>query len=377
MKISSKKNKKILFIVNTDWFFVSHRLPIALAAQSKGYEVHLASKVTNKGELIRSHGIYLHDLPIARSSSSPLSVINSILCIISLVFVVKPDIIHSITIKPVLLGGIVARIFLKTKFVASISGLGYVFISDGIIAKIRLKLVKLLYVIALGKSNIKVIFQNKEDMNTIKTLTKLPQSKAVLIRGSGVDLEKYHFSELPNGKPIVLFASRLLISKGILEFVNAAKFFEDARFLIAGDLDPDNPDSINHETIRAWESSGSIEYCGFQCDIQKIIEKSTIVVLPSYYGEGLPKILIEAAACGRPIITTDHPGCRDALIPNHSGLLVQKKDTNSLVSAISFLINNKEKCKNMGRAARNFAEKQFSIDKVIDKHLTIYSELHK
>ena len=372
MKIKRNHIKKILFIVNTDWFFLSHRLPIALAAQSEGYEVHLATKVTSKEKLISSHGIYLHDLPIARSSSNPLSIINSLVCILFLVNSIKPDIIHSITIKPVLLGGIVSRIFFKIKFVASISGLGYVFIANGIIANIRLKLVKLLYILALGKSNIRVIFQNKEDKSIVKTLCRLPESKTVLIRGSGVDLNKYHYSDIPNGKPIVLFASRLLISKGILQFVNAARLFDEARFLIAGDLDADNPDSINIETIRSWESSGFIEYCGFHADIQQLISKSSIVVLPSYYGEGLPKILIEAAACGRPIITTDHPGCRDALIPNHSGLLVPKKDINSLVSAINILINDKDKCSKMGKVGRQFAEKNFSIDNVIEKHLNLY-----
>ncbi len=372
-----ENRKKILFIVNTDWFFVSHRLPIALAAIDNGYEVHLATKITTKAKFLTSQGLYLHDLPIARSSPNPFRLANAFFFMFVLINSIKPDIIHAITIKPVLLAGFISRFYPKINFVASISGLGYVFISKGNIAKLRLILVKLLYTFSFTKTNLKVIFQNQEDINMIKSFCKLKDSKVILIPGSGIDLQEYSFSNIPAGKPIVLFASRLLVSKGILEFIKASMLVDSSRFLVAGKIDQENPDSIDMQTIRDWEVSGFGEYCGFEINIQKLISKSTMVVLPSFYGEGLPKILIEAAACGRPVITTDHPGCRDAIIPNRSGILIPTKDTESLVVAINKLLNSKELCIKMGREAREYAEKKFNIKHVIEKHIEAYEKFFK
>lgn len=366
------KNKKILFLVNTDWFFVSHRLPIALEAKLRGHEIHVGCVKSNSYKKIQSKGIKVHNLKLDRSSLNPFKIINSFISIFSLILKVRPNIVHSITIKPVILGGIATRFFKNTKFVASISGLGYIFSNRNHKSFLKIFIVKLLYKIALNHKNLKIIFQNEYDKETILKLCKISNVSSLLIKGSGVDLKKYKFKPIPEGKPIILFASRLLISKGIREFVSSAKYNPNLNFVVAGKLDEGNPEVISKEELISWEAQGIIKYIGFQKDIINLISKSSIVVLPSFYGEGLPKILIEAAALGRPIITTDHPGCRDAILNNKSGILVPIKDVKALSESIKELICNPEKMKFMGLEARKFADENFDIKKVIKMHMKVY-----
>ncbi len=210
-------------------------------------------------------------------------------------------------------------------------------------------------------------------MQRIDKISKLPDSSKILIHGSGVDLELYRPKQEFTTPPLILFASRLLISKGIVEFVAAAQTIKSAKFVVVGMFDEDSPDCVDKHILENWIDKGFIEYWGLKNNMHEIINKSSVVVLPSYYGEGLPKILIEAAACGKPVITTDHPGCRDAVIPNETGILIPKKDKTALIDAIQLLLSSDLKCKSMGLAARELAEKKFDIKNVINSHLEIYS----
>ena len=369
--------KKILFISNVDWFFISHRLPIGLEAISKGYEVHLISKFTeHKSELLK-YGFILHPVEIHRTQKNIFNLIKNFIIILKVIKKVKPNLIHAVTIKPVIFGGIASRIFNDIPFVASISGLGYVFVSKGKVVRIIKKIIKIVYKYSFSNKFLKVIFQNKDDKKIIQRFCSLKNKDSIIINGSGIDLNIYKPSEENHLSNKILFASRLLKSKGIFEFVESAKEFkgENVDFIIAGKLDKDNPDCVPIDLIRNWESNGIINYVGYRKDMYRLICQSRIVILPSYYGEGLPKILIEAAACGVPVITTDHPGCRDAIIPEITGLLVPIKNSKSLTNAIKRLLENNNLCSMMGKSGRDMALNRYDINHVVHTHMNIYSEL--
>ncbi len=370
--------KKILFIANVDWFYCSHRLNIGLEAIKDDYEVHLAAKFTGCEDKLIPLGFNLHPIVIDRGSNL-IKTAKSFFQIFYLIKKINPDIVHSITIKPIIIGGFVAKFFTNLAFVASVSGLGYLFISSDLKALLIKFFAKFLYKLAFSKKKLKVIFQNKEDLKTISKICNLNFKNISLIRGSGVDLEFFKPTTKQPDENIILFASRLLKSKGLIEFIESAKIMKSKNFtfMVAGKLDKENPDCISIEQINHWERSGIIKYCGYIENMRDLICDSKIVVLPSYYGEGLPKILIEAAACGKPIVTTDHQGCRDAIIPNITGLLIPIRDSRALTSALIKLLNSPDLCKKMGFAARDFAKKNFDIKSVNAKHLSIYSELIK
>ena len=371
--------KKLLFLVNVDWFFLSHRLPIALAAMREGYEVHLAADITDRLDELRGYGLIVHPISIKRSGTRLASELRSFWQMVSVLKKIRPDIVHLVTIKPVVFGGIAARLTGVPSVLAAVSGLGFLFVTRGIKATLMRTLVKLLYQIALGKRNLQVIFQNPDDRGILMKLTGLSREKCVIVRGSGVDLAEYHVMPMPTGKPCLVLAARLLGHKGVREFVQAARIFQQrgvvARFCLVGGPDPDNPASITTQELDAWRQEQCVEVLGHRNDISNIFAQAHIVVLPSYYGEGLPKVLIEAAACGRAVITTDMPGCRDAIVPDVTGLLVPARNVQALVEAMQHLMEDAKLCEVMGQAGRALAEREFSIDKVIDAHLAVYRQL--
>ena len=370
--------KKILFIVNADWFYCSHRLNIGVEAIKNNYEVHLATKFTGCEEKLIPLGFKLHPIIFDRGSNL-IKTAKSFFQIFFLIKKIKPDIVHAITLKPIIFGGFAAKFLTNVSFVASVSGLGYLFISSDLKALLLKFFAKFFIRLAFSKENLKVIFQNQEDLEEISRMCNLNIKKTVLIKGSGVDLNFFKPLKKESNSKNILFASRLLKSKGLLEFIKSARAMNSRNFtfLVAGMLDKENPDCISEEQINEWERNGIIKYCGYIKNMRDLIHQSKVVVLPSYYGEGLPKILIEAAACGKPIITTDHQGCRDAIIHNKTGILIPARDTKALTSALNKLLNSPNLCKKMGIAARNYAVQNFDITFVNDKHLRIYADLIK
>jgi glycosyltransferase involved in cell wall biosynthesis len=375
-------NRKLLFVVNVDWFFLSHRLPIALEALRQGYEVHIATTLTDKISVLQDHGLVVHSVSLDRSGASLWTTIHEVWQIYRVFKDVNPDVVHLVTIKPVLFGGLAARLAGVPAVVAAISGLGFVFVAKGVKATIRRWLVSALYVLALGHYNLRVIFQNPDDLAILARLAHFPEQKVTIIRGSGVDLTKYCMKPLPTGVPIVLLAARLLVDKGIRDFVQSAQILrqrglsaQDARFVIVGKPDPANPASLRPDELAQWAQEAVVELWGHRTDMPQVLEGAHVTVLPSYYGEGLPKVLIEAAACGRAIVTTDHPGCRDAIEPNKTGLLVPIKNASALADAIEYLIKNINVRKRMGAAGRDLAEKEFAIEKIVAEHMEIYQTL--
>ena len=370
--------KTLMFVVNVDWFFLSHRLPIALEAMRQGYRVHIATGLTDKLVELQGHGLVVHPLALDRSSVG-LGKAWSIMVQLWQIFrAVRPDVVHLVTIKPVLLGGLVARLAGVPAVVAAVSGLGFVFIARGANAAVRRWLVGALYHVALGHRNLEVIFQNADDLHSLSKLVHLPAAKVAMIRGSGVDLARYAHVPLPDGAPVVVLAARLLADKGVLEFVQAARLLKqrgcNARFVLVGKVDTANPTSFTDAEVTIWVHDGVVEWWGHRTDMPQVLAAAQLVVLPSYR-EGLPKVLIEAAACGRAVVTTNVPGCRDAIDPGVTGVLVPVRNTGALADAMEILINDRLRCKAMGEAGRILAEKTFDVRQIVSTHLQIYQAL--
>ncbi|MCP1455009.1 glycosyltransferase family 4 protein [Pseudomonas kilonensis] len=372
---------KLLMIVNDPAFFISHRLAIAEAAKEMGYETHIATMDGEAVSSITDKGFIHHLLPLSRSGSNPFSELFSLFSVWRLLWKVKPKILHLVTIKPVIYGGIAARFAPVKGVVAAVSGLGFVFVSQGIKATLLRKVVNFFYKLALGKKNLRVIFQNPDDCAVLTGFSIVDRNKAEMIRGSGVDLNLYSFMpENMSQTPVVCFAARLLRDKGVIEFVEAVKILQlrgiAARFQIVGDVDLGNPATITPAEIATWRDEGIIELLGYRKDIGELFTNANIVTLPSYR-EGLPKVLVEAAACGRAVVTTDVPGCRDAIDPNVTGLLVPVRDAMALADSLEELIQNAEVRQRMGVAGRALAERAFNIKKIVQQHLDIYSKLER
>ncbi|WP_039035116.1 glycosyltransferase family 4 protein [Shewanella sp. ECSMB14102] len=368
--------KKLLFVVNVDWFFVSHRLPIALAAIKNGFEVHLACSLTDKKEELENCGVKVHPLTLSRSGLNLMEEIRSLKGIYDVVNLLKPDVVHFVTIKPVLYGNIICRFLRVPKRVSSISGLGFVFIAKGFKAFLLRRFVFLLYRLALKGSD-RIIFQNSADRDSLKAIGAVSKEQECFIRGSGVNLEDYPVTQEPDGLPVVMFLARLLIDKGVVEFVEAAKLIKkkrtDIRMILVGDVDFGNPKSVSSKALQEWVEQGVVEHWGYRINVADTIAESNIIVLPSYR-EGLPKSLIEAAACGRAVITTNVPGCRDAIEDNVTGLLVPVKSVKPLAEAILKLVQDKNLRFKLASSGRKLAESAFDINDVIRIHLSIYNK---
>ncbi len=372
-------SKKIVFIVNVDWFFVSHRLPIALKAMEVGHEVHLLCTMTDKKEYLESLGIVVHSFEFSRSGKNIFNELGSIYKLYQQIKKIKPGLVHLVTIKPVIYGGIVARLAKVPAVVSAISGLGFLFVKRRGIKTVLLRsLILFLYRLAMNHDNQRVIFQNPTDRQALIDAGGVQESKTRMIRGSGVDLNEYPVLPEPDGVPVIIMASRLLKDKGVCEFIEAARIVNSkglkAYFKLVGEPDDGNPESVSRAVVQSWQGEGVVSCLGYRTDIAQLFSQANIILLPSYR-EGLPKVLVEAAACGRAVITTDVPGCRDAIESEVTGLLVPARDVYALEQAMNKLIGDDALRLNMGKAGRALAEREFSIDKVVVAHLDIYDEL--
>lgn len=369
---------RLLIVVNELDFFLSHRLPVALAARDAGMQVHVATRASERSASLAALGLVHHAIPMSRSGMHPLEELRSLLALRRLMRELEPSLVHLVTIKPVLYGGIAARLAGVPAVVAAISGLGLVFARQGLRAGLVRGIVTALYRAALTQRRLRVIFQNPNDRDTLVGAGVVDAARTAMIPGSGVDLAQYSQLPEPDGVPCVLFAARLLKDKGIVEFVAAARQLRQegcpGRFLVAGTPDPGNPTSVTASDLARWEAEGDVELLGFRSDMASLLAASHVVALPSYY-EGLPKVLVEAAACGRAVVTTDCPGCRDAIEADVSGLLVPPRDVPALTAALRRLVDDGELRRRMGDAGRRLAEQRYAIGQIVAQHLRIYDEL--
>jgi glycosyltransferase involved in cell wall biosynthesis len=374
----SKKKFKILFLVTEDYYFWSHRLPIACAARDAGFEVIVATRVQNYAKRIIQEGFKLIPIGLRRHRKNPLKEIISIIELIKIYRTEHPDIVHHVAMKPVLYGTTAARIAKIPIIINALAGLGYVFISDRSRANILRFLISVAFRLTLNSQNTKLIIQNPDDFEFLVTSGLVKPDNVTLIKGSGVDTCEFVPAPEHEGEPIILLVSRMLWDKGVKEFVDSAKLLVEggtrARFVLIGRNDPANPTSIPTSTLESWQNQNYVEWWGYREDIPAVLQKSHVVCLPSYR-EGLPKVLIEAAACGRPIVTTDTPGCREIVKDGENGFCVPIRDANALARAIRRLIDDPGLRKKMGKRGREIALKEFSVDKVISETLALYKKL--
>jgi len=367
--------KKLLFFVTEDWYFVSHRLPLALAAKDVGYEVSVVTRVREHGETIRIAGLKLVPFENARSGINPLHELCTLVRLILLYRRERPDVVHHVAIKPVLYGSIAVRLARTQHVVNALAGMGWLFTSGAGLARwlkpvVRWGLGRLLrFGIAL--------VQNPDDARFLVQLG-VPETRIRLIAGSGVDLQKFVRRPEPNGTPVVVLPTRLLWDKGVGEFVAAARLLKQrgigAHFVLAGEPDQANPSSVPLDQIAKWVEEGVVEHPGWVKDMPTLLAESHVVCLPSFYGEGIPKSLIEAAAAGRPIVTCDMPGCREIVHHGDNGLLVPPRDAEALAEALAQLIGDPALRKQMGTRGRVRAEQEFGSEAVIQQTLALYTE---
>lgn len=372
------EKKKIFIVVNVDWFFLSHRLPVALAAQKAGWDVTIVTADTGKLKDIEAEGLKTINLPMSRSGMNIKDELGTMWFLYNLYKREKPDVVHHVGMKAILWGTLAAK-FARTKGVVNaVSGLGGFFAedNDSILSKVMPKVLKFSH----GMKNLLVIFQNKEDRAMYVKKGIIKDSQARFIKGSGVNLKDFCYTPDPDANTVkIILTARMIVEKGVFLLVEAAEILRKeyegkVEFWIVGGLD-DHPGAITNEQLEVACDNKYIKWLGYRKDIKELLQQSNIVAFPSYYMEGLPKSLIEATAIGRPIITTNSIGCKDVVDDGLNGYLIPIKDVDALVEKLKVLIENKELRQTMGEAAREKAEREFSLDMVVEKHLQIYNEL--
>ncbi|MCB2200628.1 glycosyltransferase family 4 protein [bacterium] len=375
-----KRDKPLLlFLAQNDWFFRSHRLPIALAAIEAGYDVHLACKVTDFKAELEGQGIRIHPLRyIGGQKINPFREALALIEILSLYRRVQPDLVQHISLRPVLLGSLAVRIQNQPAMVNAVTGLGFLFMRES--ANVRLTRALVMQVLGWTfrhRMN-KVLFQNRDDLDAFLKGGTVTPEQVVMVNGSGVEMSRYHHDTLQNDPPVVLFGARMLRDKGLVELVEAGRMLRErgiaCRIMLLGAPDEGNPSAIQVEELKEWNEEGVVEWLGHQDDMANWLSRADIACLPSYR-EGTPRFLLEAAAASLPIVTTDTPGCREMVTEGENGSLVPVRDAHALADALAKLLVSREMRERMGEKSRKLAEERFTIQRVVQTHLDVYSEL--
>jgi glycosyltransferase involved in cell wall biosynthesis len=369
---------RVLFVDNDVNSFYSYRIEMARAARDAGYDVHIAAPEGKAAQTLQSEGFRFHAVPMTRSGLHPWKELATVVALFGLYRKLHPDLVHHLRLKPVLYGGLAAYGARVPAVVGLLTGLGYVFIAETRKAAVIRKLVTLSCKVAFRHGNQRIIFQNPDDQLVFVQNKILPARQTVLIKGSGVDVHTYLPTPERGGIPVVVLASRMLHDKGVDEFVEAARSLRNsgvtARFVLVGETDPGNPTAISGEQLRQWADAGIVEWWGHQANMKDVLAQAHIVCLPSLR-EGVPKVLIEAAACGRAIVTTDAPGCREIVRNGENGLLVPVRDPRALAEALRLLIENAPLRAGMGLKGRDIAVSEFSVERVVRETLGVYRDL--
>jgi len=366
---------KALLFANTDWYLYNFRLPLAKALRSGGYEVVLLSPPGDYARLLTQEGFRWIGFPLSRKGVNPLSELAALWRLVKLYRLERPGLAHHFTIKCVLYGGIAARCSGTRAIVSSVTGLGHVFITNSWINRLLRPLVSLVYRFVFGRSQI--VFQNPDDRREFVRLALVEEGRSHLIRGSGVDTAYFcPPADARKERPAtVLMVGRLLREKGVREFVEAAaivrKRLPGVQFLLAGDSDPGNPSSIEPNLIAEWQGRGDVSFLGHRADVRELTQAADLAVLPSYR-EGMPRSLLEAAACGLPLVATDVPGCREIVSNGVNGLLVPPFDSRRLAEAIIELLIDSDRRNAMGKRSRAIACDRFSQDRVVRETMGVY-----
>jgi len=367
---------RLLYVVSEDWYFLSHRLPMARAARDAGFEVHVATRVVDGAAAIAAEQFTLHPVPFARGRLSPLASLRTILALRRVHREVEPALIHHVSVQPTVLG-LIAALGRQVACVNALTGLGYSFASNTIKATLVRAVVGTALRLLLNRKRMISLVQNRDDLAALTALG-IAKSRIALIQGSGVDVNRLMPLPEPTGPPIVAFVGRLLDDKGVRTLVAAFRLLRargtDVRLLIAGTPDPANPASVTQAEAEAWNNEPGMTWLGQVDDIPGLWARAHIAVLPSRR-EGLPLSLLEAAACGRPMVATDVPGCREIAIDGETGLLVGVDDPAALAAAIGRLAAAPQLRAQFGEAARRLVVSRFGAEIVGQQTVALYRQL--
>jgi glycosyltransferase involved in cell wall biosynthesis len=377
-----KFRPRLLFVVNTAHFFISHRLPLAVAASRAGFDVHVAAPGDDEeAQIITKAGCDFHPLTFPRANGGIIAEAYAWFRIALLIARMRPNILHAVTIKPVIYGGIAARLLGVGGVLFSITGLRYRSNckAEPAIAK---RILAWLTKRALNHKNSRVVFQNNSDLEEFVKEGLCSPESAALIPGSGVDVgTEYHRRMTPGARtrPVVLLAARMVEGKGVREYATAAKAINTpaprARFLLAGRVDRNEPGAIPIDEIMTWAQAGWIEWLGLRSDVPALLAEADIACLPSHGGEGVPRFLLEALATANAIVTTDVPGCRDLVVNDVNGKLVQPASASGLQDALSELIGDAQQTARMGEMSPKMLSADHELGSVVRKHLDLYTSL--
>ena len=376
---SPQADPKLIFLVTEDWYFWAHRLPQARAARDAGFAVSVATRVDAHGELIRGEGFGLQALSWRRGSINPFGAVLSVLEITRLYRREQPAIVHHVSQKSILLGSMAARLAGVTRIVNALTGLGFLFVAATVKARVvRAVLLPILRNIA-SRPQVRFLVENPDDGATLRRLGVVPDDRIVLIKGSGVDVGYYQPLPDPPGPVVIGCAARMLRIKGVEEVVAAFRILRaggsDARLLLAGAPDPENPAAIPEAELRAWATEPGIEWPGHVADVRQVWARAHIAVLASRGGEGIPMTLMEAGACARPLIATDVPGCREIVVPDETGLLAPPGDIAALADAMRRMVEDAELRRRCGAAARERVANGFDAGTVGRETVAVYRSL--
>lgn len=366
--------KKLVFFVTEDWYFVSHRLNLAVAALGAGYDVTVITRCQAHATQLVDAGIRVVNFNTHRRSVNPIIILLEIIRLTRLYLKLQPTIVHHVALRSIIIGGLAARLAKIQRVVAAVTGMGFVYTDNTRRPFLRRAVSWLLSKILHGEL---IIVQNSDDQNLLTSLG-LKNKFIRLIPGAGVDTKKFAcpLRKDQNKRPIVMFASRFLWDKGIGEFISAAVALKatNALFVLVGEPDLANPASVTQDQVTKWLNSGAVVDWGHCENMPEVLTRADIICLPSYR-EGLPKVLLEAMACGRPCITTDVPGCREVVKHNDNGLLVEAKNPTQLADAISKLLSDAPLREKMGIRGRARVITEFDEKLIIGATISIYNEM--
>ncbi|MEE9303035.1 MAG: glycosyltransferase family 4 protein [Thiotrichaceae bacterium] len=374
----------LIFLVTEDWYFSLHRLPLAHAAKKAGYRVMIAAQInpqdSNQAFDIYSEGFEIIPMQWARKSMNPFHVLSEIWQIRQIISRYQPDIMHLVAMKPSLFGSVAAYFNTDVALVQNLAGLGQAYVSKGVFANLLRGFLNRSFSVLFARKRSKTIVENSDDQDYLANSLNIGNNKVQLIRGIGVDVKRFQYS--PEEKADIVYVtmvSRMLWPKGVQELVDAARMLRQKNYPVKIQLvglpDDSSRVTVSKEDLQAFHDEGIIEWLGFQEDISAIWRKSHIAILPSYYREGIPRSLLEAASCGRAVITTDMPGCREIVHHGENGLLIAPKDTQAIVDAIITLIDNPQMRQEMGVSGRRMIEQGFTEEQVVSETLSVYESL--
>lgn len=369
---------KIIIAANSDWYLYNFRLSLAKALRRCGWQVVLASPNGPYVSRLLEEGLVWREIPLSRSGMRPHEELHTLISLLRLYREESPILVHHHTMKLIVYGTLAARAARVPLLINSVSGLGYLFSSERLSLGALREVIKRIYRIASARDGIHLIFEHEGDRDYFLQSGLVRAEHTSLIPGVGVDLTRYSPSPEPNGRPLVILASRMLWDKGVGEFVEAARQLIDkgvsARFALVGDPDPGNPSSIPPTQLQLWANQGIVEWWGHRTDMASVFRNCHVVTLPSK-SEGVPTVLLEAAASGRPIVASNIPGCREAVLDRISGLLIPVADSGALSNAIESLLLVPETRRKMGNNGRIWVEDRFDQDVLNDRIVSVYETL--